>query len=197
MLETAIASVIRRSNSKGIMNRTRAKVLRWARAGKPKPSRFSTDKEWQMANFVYMVTNKNNPTYEPDFDRLIRRLRPDWFEKPEERRRKALAQILVEDATLGFTRPRNLSELLWKAGHDIGRAIRQIRPEWFVNSLAEARTKVWKKGILDMLRQGGEITHANRQRLYVWRKPGSRSYDPVFSMIAERYRPVQRKEARR
>jgi len=197
MLETAIASVIRRGSSTSVMDRTRAKVLRRARAGKPKPSRFKTDKEWQMANFVYMTTNPKNPTYEPDFDRLIRRLRPDWFEKPEERNRKALAQTLVEDATLGFDRPRNLLELLWKAGHSIGRAVRKLRPDWFINFKLEARRKAQKKSVLNKLRRGVEISHADRQRLYVWRQPGSRFYDPVFSMIAERYRPVQRKEARR
>lgn len=59
------------------------KLIEWAKAGKPKPSPYSKDKEEvSLAKALYNYTAKHRKKlYDPEFDKLIRELRPDWFRR--------------------------------------------------------------------------------------------------------------------
>ncbi len=51
-------------------------LLRMARAGEPRPSHDKTRLGQALSNY----TRKSSPVYDADFDRMIRRIRPDWFQ---------------------------------------------------------------------------------------------------------------------
>jgi len=42
--------------------------------------KMTPEEEDELANALDAYTDPTNPEYDPDFDREIRRLRPDWFE---------------------------------------------------------------------------------------------------------------------
>jgi hypothetical protein len=50
-------------------------LLRMARAGEPRPSHDKTRIGQALSNY----TRRNSPAYDPEFDKTIRSLRPDWF----------------------------------------------------------------------------------------------------------------------
>jgi hypothetical protein len=55
--------------------RKKDELLRMARAGEPRPSHDKTRLGQALSNY----TRTSSAVYDPDFDREIRRIRPDWF----------------------------------------------------------------------------------------------------------------------
>src|SRR3972149_4724553 len=106
-------------NFGGIMQKVaqalKVQVINWARVGKPKPSRYiqgykANYKQYRLANALYAATNSKNAPgiYDPDFDRMIREIRPDWFEPVGMRKHRLERGRLGERAHLRFPQTRKL-----------------------------------------------------------------------------------------
>ncbi len=177
-----------------IQLKTLRKIVRWALSGKPKPSRFADDDQWDMANHLYAVTNKKNKfTYDQDFDRLIRTLRADWFLPPSVRKQIAARTHLVEDAKCGFPRPRNFFAMEKNFDPQYRKMLQELRPDWFVTRTDERKQRNWlayKQRILKKVRRGLRISHAERQFVYLCRTPEKPEHDPMFVSLVDKYRPT-------
>jgi hypothetical protein len=126
-------------------------LLEMAKRGEPKPT---CKTKLGQALTTYMCSKKQ--TYDPDFCREIKNLTPDWFvDMPAENKK-----LLLEMARRGDPRPvqkrskigRLLCNYVNKGNSydaDFSRQIRELRPDWFVNSADEN-----KKLLLEMARNG-------------------------------------------
>ena len=183
-----------------ILESYKAQLVTWAKLGRPKPSRFvngykANKKHWRLANALYTLTNPNNAKrrwnqFDPEFNKLIRDLRPDWFESPTIRRRKLEREWVVEDAHLGFPKPNNLRSICRVHGRTLERELLGIRPDWFVNP-GDEKSRLLRimrrKEILRKLRLGLKLSGADRQFQYLSRQHNMPQYDPLFCQAMEKY----------
>jgi len=175
----------------------KVQVINWARVGKPKPSRYiqgykANYKQYRLANALYAATNSKNAPgiYDPDFDRMIREIRPDWFEPVGMRKHRLEREWLVEDAYLGFPKPRNLARHLRLHGKILEKELQTIRPDWFIDPNEERKKAFWlgrRQGILFKLRYGLRVSQPERQFMYLSRQKDRPEYDLRFCEIMEKY----------
>ena len=108
-------------------------LLEMAKNGKDKPS-CKTKLGWALYNYTY----KSSGSYDPVFDKQIRKLRPDWFVSTSKQNKK----LLLEIAKNGKDKPSRKTKLggvlynyTYKSSDSydpvFDKQIRKLRPDWF------------------------------------------------------------------
>lgn len=172
-------------NVVGVAAIRKAKLLKLAKSGEPKPTR-STNYELAVALTNY-AKRKSNPSYDADFREQLEELAPQWFLDPVEGKKEMLRRL----AKAGAARPKSgttlgnaLTNYTGRSGKklfnlDFRAELEKLAPEWFSNSADEK-----KQLLLERAMRGDKPTwHKERRlremlRLYI--KPGSKVYDPEF-----------------
>ncbi|MFA5767055.1 MAG: hypothetical protein WC919_03980 [Candidatus Paceibacterota bacterium] len=144
-------------------------LLRLAKDGADRPIRSvgCSVREKELASRLWSYTAKSQKAYDQDFDRYIRKVRPDWFLNQVEENKKQL----IERAKSGASKPRQTPEeqRLYSAlanythngsGHDktFIRLIRSLRPDWFANTAT-----ITKKELILLAKSGAERPVAHTQ----------------------------------
>ena len=129
------------------------KLIEMAKSGVKKPSRRKTKEGQVLSNY----TRESSPTYCPEFDKTIRKLRPDWFESTSQ----IMKLKLIEMAKSGEKRPNNkktkegnaLSCYTIKSSNvycpEFDKTIRKLRPDWF-----ESTSQIMKLKLIEMAKSG-------------------------------------------
>jgi superfamily II DNA or RNA helicase len=117
----------------------KAELLRLANRWEPKPSN-------KFGRAIFRYTNKNSCCYDPEFDKQIRSLRPDWFEDTA----MVMKSILLRLAGKDECKPKQhcddadearyasrLSDYTNKNSRcydpEFDKQIRSLRPDWFIH----------------------------------------------------------------
>jgi hypothetical protein len=121
-------------------------LIEMAKRGEPKPKRGCHALWCVLSNYIH----KTSKSYDPKFNKKIRKLRPDWFVNTAVENRKQL----IEMAKRGEPRPAQRSPLggplceytnKKKKGSynsEFDKEIRKLRPDWFVNIATENKKKL-------------------------------------------------------
>lgn len=181
--------------------RNQRAVIKWAMLGRPKPSRYvggyrGDMEQVRLIEAVYAATNPNNArfyghVYDREFDELIRALRPDWFIPLLERFKNERRTEWLEQARLGLQKPEKFKLTLARR-LGIEMELRRLRPEWFLTPVDAKRVQfraARRQTLLEKARMGQEFTHAERQYLYMARRPDRRNFAPEFCAMVDAYRP--------
>ncbi len=172
-------------------NQTKQQLLEMARNGEDRP----VQKNHSLATKLCNYTNPNIRGYEPEFDKEIRALRPDWFYNPSQTK-----QQLLEMARNGEDRPvagkhplgYRLSSYITQ-GHNnydakFDKKIRKLRPDWFPYNPSQT-----KQQLLEMARngEGRPIVrkHPLGSKLCCYTNSNNGSYDPKFDREIRELRP--------
>ncbi len=141
--------------------KNKEKLLSIAKSQSPRPS-WKTRLGKLLSNYT---TSKNCGGFDPEFNKQIRELRPDWFTFASRNRAVENKKTLLDMAKNGEQKPRNKTKLrsVFDAytkkytcayDSDFDKEIRKIRPDWFnyVNPSIEK-----KKTLLDMAKRKEKI----------------------------------------
>ena len=120
-----------------LANSKKQQLLEMARSGKPRPSQ-----KTKLGKVLSRYTHGGSGSYDAEFDRQIRALRPDWFVNQSSLAAKKKKQQLLEMARSGKPRPSQktkLGKVLSNYIRNTSRAydaefdeqIRMLRPDWF------------------------------------------------------------------
>ena len=120
-------------------NQKKQELLQMAKNGEPKPSR--NDPLGSALN-TYTKKSKNNMSYDPEFKKEIRELRPDWFISRSDITDQKKQQLLNMTGELKPSKKHLLGIALRvytnpKSGsYDpvFDKEIRELRPDWFKNT---------------------------------------------------------------
>ncbi len=166
-------SVLNR-NSRG----NKIKLLKLARAGKPKPLH-RTKLGMCLKSYVH-----ENASYDADFDKTIKKLAPQWFVNSAETKKKQLLKM----ARNGEPRPSSKRTTLGQAlcsyvgcayDAEFDKQIRTLAPHWFVKS-----SEVNKKKLLEMARNREPRPHCKTtplgQALTHYTSKSRSCYDAAF-----------------
>jgi len=144
---------VSRSN---ISDQKKQQLLEMARNGEKKPKRDG------LGNVLRIYTEHKRDCYDPEFDKVIRKIVPDWFSSLSDIADQKKQQLL-EMARRGEPRP---IQKVHELGHsltlyttksncydlDFDKEIRKLRSDWFVSLSERANQK--KKQLLEMARRG-------------------------------------------
>jgi hypothetical protein len=158
-----------------------------ARNKKPKP-KFGTKEQQYLANY----TNKKCGAYCPEFDKIIRKIRPDWFVKSSNFMKQKLIQMAKnsEDKPNRKTKEgQQLSNYTTQSSRTycekFNKLIRKLSPNWFVSQTQIADQK--RKKIIEMAKNGEpRPSHKTKEgmALYAYIKRS-----PNFNKIIHKLRP--------
>ncbi len=168
----------------------KGELLAMAKRGEPRPSY----KDW-LGESLGRYTNKNTSTYDPKFNKEIRRLAPHWFiDKIAEKKKQ-----LIEMAKRGDSRPSDPTSPLKQALSrytsknstayypEFDKEIRQLAPQWFIDTTAKK-----KKQLIAMAKRGEPkpkvIDHLG-SALKSYTSPKNNSYNPEFDKEIRRLAP--------
>ncbi len=157
-----------------------------AKAGTKRPSTKTSSLGIALSNY----TRNNRNTHDPEFDRLIRGLRPDWFENTADKNK----QEMITLAKSGAARPswktalgRALKSYIDKNGgcYDakFDRLIRSLRPDWF--RVADSSAKK-KQELISLAKSGAKRPirkTALGMALNSYTSKSSDCYDPEFDKL--------------
>jgi superfamily II DNA or RNA helicase len=134
------------------------KLLEMARMGEDRPS-------WNTHILGKVLTNYTitaSGTYDPEFDKNIRKIRPDWF-VPQSELAKGKKRKLLEMAKNREDKPKKRENKLGSAlisytsqssetyDQVFDKEIRELRPDWFIKSHVKKKRK-----LLEMAKNGEE-----------------------------------------
>ena len=156
-------------------------LLELARNGEARPGR-NSPLGWALVSY----TSPSQITYDPDFDKQIRKLVPQWFLNNSVEKKK----LLLEMARNGEEKPRfdsplgnalrNYTSSKKKCyDPDFDKQIRKLAPKWFLDSAAEK-----KELLLKMARNGEPRPKRNTPlgwALVSYTSPSQKPYDPDFA----------------
>jgi len=103
----------------------------------------------QLGSTLSYYTSKKNKCYDPDFDKVIRELQPQWFVDTAAENKKGLLAMPV-----GCERPKQkkhplgaaLSNYFYKSSScydpDFAKEIGKRQPQWFVDTMAENKKRL-------------------------------------------------------
>ena len=172
-------------------------LLQMAKNGEPRPHLTEHD----LGRVLGFYTNVNNGCYDPEFDKQIRELRPDWFISRSERASQK-KQNLLQIAKNGKPRPKQKKHgwggmlcLYTNSKHacydpEFDKKIRELRPDWFVTQSDGANQK--KQQLLEMAKNGEprpSQSHKLGRSFYTYTKSKEGCYDPEFSQQIKKLRP--------
>lgn len=178
-------------------------LLEMAREGKPKPNR---EKD-SLGLVLRSYTNKSSKCYDLDFDKKIRKLRPDWFLNPHVDKKAKLIKMAKNGEPRApqynnGTQQRKIYRwgLYVRRGHrlydpDFDKQIRRLRPDWFRPGWFRLRPANRKKEQLLVMARAGE-PRPNRKKkdklgreLYRYSTKCDKCYDPDFDERIRNLRP--------
>jgi hypothetical protein len=151
---------------------------------------YKTKEGWSLSRY----TIKSSGTYCPKFDKLIRKLRPDWFEP----RSQIMKRKLVDIAKSGTKRPsrktkegRALSSYTIKSSNSYClksyKLIRKLRPDWF-----ESTSIIMKQKLIAIAKSGAKRPIRKTKEgkaLSNYTIKSSSSYCPKFDKLIHKLRP--------
>ena len=158
----------------------KAELIRWAKAGKPRPNSTSKDLvEKRLAGALKSYTCPSSDCYYPEFTTVIQSLAPQWFRNKAAENRKTL----IEWAKAGKPRPnsRSKDQIEKRLGKVFNHymcpssdcydpefiaVIQSLEPQWLIDTAAEK-----KKRLLEWVKVGNP-------------RPSIRSKDPVEKRLA-------------
>ena len=167
----------------------RQKLIAIAKSGFKKPSRKT--KEGQA---LYNYTRKVSSCYCHVFDKIIRKLRPDWFESTS----IIMRQKLIAIAKSGAKRPskktkegqalcnyaRKVSSCYY---HVFDKIIRKLRPDWF-----ESTSIIMRQKLIAIAKSGAKRPHhktKDGRALDNYTRKSSTSYCEKFDRLIRKLRP--------
>ena len=166
------------------------KLIEMAKSGVKKPSRRKTKEGQVLSNY----TRESSPTYCPEFDKTIRKLRPDWFESTSQ----IMKLKLIEMAKSGEKRPNNkktkegnaLSCYTIKSSNvycpEFDKTIRKLRSDWFIKSSDK------KQLLIDIAKSGAKKPYYKTKEasaLGCYTNKSSKSYCLKFDKTMHKLRP--------
>jgi hypothetical protein len=170
-------------------------LLEMAESGKPKPKCGRNP----LGGRLWGYTHSSRKSYDPDFDKRVRILRPDWFAKSSFENKDKI----LEMAKAKCSKPHYKKHPLGKAlvcytnsksdcfDPDFDKKVRKLRPDWFVTQYNKASKK--KQQLLKMAKNGEERPNQKKHKLgavlgnYTKMKNGS--YDLDFDKEIRALRP--------
>jgi hypothetical protein len=177
-------------------------LIELAKSGADRPSK-NDRKDARLAGALAGYTNAASNMYDAEFAKLIKQSRPDWFVRE---RVAAHRQQVIDLAKSGGAKPSGTSEdekerklyaclIKGLRDHNFSELIRNIRPDWFVDIVAENKIKLITLAKSGARRPGRYINRpSEEQRLatafntYTYKKK-TKMYDPVFEQTIRELRP--------
>jgi hypothetical protein len=171
-------------------------LLGMARKGRARPKQ-----ETPLGKALFRYTSKKCPSYDPDFDKQIRGLAPQWFVTRSEIANQK-KQRLIEMARRKLPKPSRktklgeaLSNYTQKTSDcydpDFDRKIRRTAPQWFAPISAASDRK--KRMLLGMARKGCPRPKWGSHPLGIvlsnYTRKTAHSYDPVFTKQIRKLAP--------
>lgn len=165
-------------------------LLERARGGEMRPSSTSMDPvERRLAHALNNYTSPTASTFDAKFNRDIRRLAPNWFDRidPDGKDRE-LIRIAKESGECPNSRTSlgcRLSHLKKSATHPITVELMRIRPEWFPG--------FWEKRLVELADSGAPRPRRDSPegvRLRAYSSPSHRSYRPELIDLLKRKAPA-------
>ncbi len=169
-------------------------LIAMAKRGEPRPNGKTHSLGHTLCNYI----NKHGSTYEPKFDKLIRKLAPHWFVNTADEKKKQLLAMAKKGGSRPIKAKHPLAEMLivytnkTKNCYDpkFDKEIRQLAPHWFVSQSDIANDK--KQQLLEMAKRG-EARPSSRSHplggvlLHYTGKTGC--YDPKFDKQIRKLAP--------
>lgn len=169
-------------------------LIEMAKRGEPRPNQRQCSLGVVLCNYI----RKSGQSYDPDFDKLIRKLAPNWFEDKVAKNK----QQLIEMAKKGESKPRCKHPLYVVFNSYICRVhtsydpkfhrlIRKLAPHWFIDYSEIANQK--KQQIIEMAKKGEPRPHTTKHHLgavfnsYIRKKHDC--YDPKFDKLIRKLAP--------
>lgn len=177
-------------------NRKKAKLLEMARNGKSRPISRS-----HIGCVLCDYTNASRESYDPDFDKLIREIRPDWFINTADEKKAEFLKMAragkpkpVWNDKLGMSLYGYTSEKNECYDADFAKKIRTLRPDWFVSQcLSKLRATANNKATLIEMAKSGKPRPKFRSktgnRLSSYTRKISKRYDSDFDKQIRKTRP--------
>ena len=123
-----------------------------ARKGEPRPSSKKTKLGHSLDSYIY----KSKDCYDPEFDKTIRALAPQWFINTASENKKQLLEIARREGPRPLSKTklgRSLGSYIYKThgcyDTKFDKKIRRLAPHWFVDTAREN-----KKQLLEIARKG-------------------------------------------
>lgn len=175
----------------------KSKLLKIAKSGEPRPKKRNSKLGRALATYIY----KSSDSYDADFDKKIRTLRPDWFtsrsvivEKKKirllEMARRGEARPASKTTSLGLVLCSYTCRASGNYDAEFDKKIRELRPDWFVNQTDRASEK--KRQLLEMARNGktrpSQKTKLGKVLSHYTCRSG-RNFDAEFDVQIRRLRP--------
>jgi hypothetical protein len=165
------------------------KLIKMAKNGVKRPSRKTKE-----GRSLCSYTNKSSSAYCPEFDKLIHKLRPDWFISTSE----IMKQKLIKMAKSGLKRPyhktkeakclvsyTNKSSSAYCPEFD--KLIHKLRPDWFVST-----AEIMKQKLIAMAKSGLKRPYHKTKEaraLVDYTNKSRRSYCPKFDKTIRKLAP--------
>jgi hypothetical protein len=173
-------------------DKNKEQLLEMARNGKPRPS-FKTKLYGRLFGYV----NKNNGSYDPEFDKQIRKLRPDWLENTADKNKEQLLEM-ARNGKPRPNKPNKLGVVLCSYTNknsgsydpEFTAKIRELRLDWFVSKSDIADEK--KERLLEMARNGEPRPNKHNKlgvALCSYTTSGQSAYDSEFDIKVRNLRP--------
>jgi len=175
-------------------NIAKQQLLEMARNGEPRPN----DKKHELGSTLSSYTNPKNGCYNPEFDKEVRELRPDWFISQFDVASEKKQQLL-EMARNCEPKPKRKTKLGSVFNNYIctvskcydpkfAAEIRNLRPDWFIST-----SNIAKQQLLEMAKNGEPRPNNKKHELggmlssYTSLKNGC--YNPEFDKEIRNLRP--------
>ena len=167
-----------------LANQKKEKLLEMV--SQPRPNR-----KHPLGQILSNYTNPKSHSYDPVFDKKIRRLAPHWFYSNNARKKKQLLEMVNEPRPNQKTHPLGVAlsnyTIPKSASYDpvFDKKIRRLAPHWF------NKADYKKAKLLEMVNEPRPHwkTHPLGRFLYLYTNPKSSAYDPVFDKKIKRLAP--------
>jgi superfamily II DNA or RNA helicase/chorismate mutase len=181
-----------------VAKQKKEELLKMAKIGKSKPHY----KNHLLVHVFNAYTNKSSSSYDPVFDKEIRKLRPDWFFTPAEKaneNKKKIIRIAKNGKSKPHYKTHNLGSFLYQytnkssSSYDpvFDKEIRKLRPDWFITQTEVAKQK--KEELLKMAKNGKDKpdgkNEVQRRNISNYTNKNNVCYDPVFDKEIRKLRP--------
>lgn len=181
-----------------IRSERKIKILELAKTQSENPANF----EKKLAVSLFYFTVKSSKYFDPDFSKLIRSLRPDWFTRKQTRAAAENKKKLILLAESGEDRPTYAYDLgrflvyytnksTNSYDEDFNSKIRELRPDWFCQ--VEILRKNKKRQLLELAKikspkpEGGR--HPLARALESFTTKSKKSYDADFDREIRKLAP--------
>jgi hypothetical protein len=166
----------------------KAQLIALAKSGAKRPDSDTT----QLGRAISHYTRESSASYDPEFDKTIRLLRPDWFINTSELRKHELLQLaksnvsrLPQKYLKRFGYYTNVRSPYYDAKFVL--EVRKIRPDWFIKPTAIAKSQLITLAKSSAKRPQKGDPLAGRLSSYVCKT--SDTYDPEFDKTIRLLRP--------